>query len=62
MEAADRVVPYIALSYCWGEIGHNGKTTKENIASNMQRLDIKNLPQTIQDAIQFTWLLGVEYL
>jgi hypothetical protein len=44
-------VPYVALSYCWGDdVGDILKTTKSNIQSHYQEIQLSSLPQTIQDA------------
>ncbi|KAH9889086.1 heterokaryon incompatibility protein-domain-containing protein [Cubamyces lactineus] len=53
--------PYIALSYVWGE-DQPHRTTRQNLPSYMESMDIALLPQTIRDAIRVTHTLGVRYL
>ncbi|KAI1259165.1 heterokaryon incompatibility protein-domain-containing protein [Xylariaceae sp. FL1019] len=53
--------PYVALSYCWGG-DQPYKTTKARIDSGQFDLTWEKLPKTIQDAVQFTLSLGMEYL
>ncbi|KAI0329378.1 HET-domain-containing protein [Cubamyces sp. BRFM 1775] len=53
--------PYVAISYVWGgEQPH--RTTMANLARYMVRLDNRDLPQTIRDAVRVTRALGVRFL
>ncbi|KAM0541472.1 hypothetical protein ACHAPJ_013237 [Fusarium lateritium] len=54
---------YAALSYCWGDASKNTfKTTKETLASRLHGFSIAELPKTLQDAIEVTRTLELEYL
>jgi hypothetical protein len=52
---------YCALSYCWGG-PQPVRTLAGNIESHESGIQISSLPQTIQDAIDYTRQLGIEYL
>ncbi|CAN9438860.1 unnamed protein product [Alternaria alternata] len=54
-----KAVPYAVLSYCWG-----GDQLSKTVKSNVEIVSraIKDLPQTIQDAILVTRRLKLEYL
>ncbi|KAI0406621.1 HET-domain-containing protein [Xylaria palmicola] len=52
---------YIALSYCWGDVGVV-KTTAGNYEEMKTGMPISILPRTIQDAISVTRQLGQRYL
>lgn len=54
------VVPFVALSYCWGG-DQQHKTTKQSIKSGADVV-YHELPKTIQDAIKATVKLVYEYL
>jgi hypothetical protein len=56
---AKKPVPYAVLSYCWGG-DQIFKTTKSNVDKIHRAL--KDLPQTIQDAVQVTRQLQLDYL
>ncbi|KAI0113437.1 heterokaryon incompatibility protein-domain-containing protein [Daldinia grandis] len=57
----DKVEPYVALSYCWG--GDQAcKTTKSRMRSGTLSIPYDKLAQSIQDAIEVTWGLGLKYL
>ncbi|KAH8743332.1 heterokaryon incompatibility protein-domain-containing protein, partial [Diaporthe sp. PMI_573] len=57
---------YIALSHCWGNLTKQEKdkisTSHDNWKSREQGFDMKELPQTFQDAIIITRELGKQYL
>jgi len=55
---------YCALSYCWGSSGLNGsyRTTVVNLEERKRRIDLQNLPQTIQDVIRICYSLNIGYL
>ncbi|KAJ8462322.1 hypothetical protein ONZ51_g10976 [Trametes cubensis] len=53
--------PYVAISYVWGG-DQPHRTTKDNLARYMIRLDDTKLPQTIRDAVRVTQALGVRFL
>jgi hypothetical protein len=52
---------YITLSYCWGPL-EQPTTSKSNIASQERQIVLKELPQTIQDAVYIARSLDVEFL
>lgn len=52
---------YTCLSYCWG-YRQKLKLTKDTESAFKAGLLTKELPQTYQDAIRITRLLGVRYL
>ena len=37
--------PYVALSYCWGDVENTLVTTRENINSHLERIPFALLPQ-----------------
>ena len=52
---------YATLSYCWG--GPQRKATStENLASYLDRIELRTLPQTLQDAVFVTRKLGLQYI
>lgn len=55
---------YCALSYCWGPSGLKGSyhTTIETLEERKRKIDLQNLPQTIQDAIRICRSLKIGYL
>lgn len=61
LESAESPVRYAALSYCWGPI-EQPSTTKSNVALRYNGFQYKELPQTLQDAILMTRMLGLDYL
>lgn len=52
---------YIALSYCWGG-PQTFATTKDTLFTMQEGFATISLPQTIQDAVNVTRKLGVQYL
>ena len=52
---------YATLSYRWGSKVPL-RTTQRTLKRHMQSLEFQNLPQTFQDAIRVTRLLGIRYL
>lgn len=57
------IARYVALSYCWGEEGHNPVTTTQaNYAQHLVSLPVGHLALSLQDAIETTVRLGLEYL
>jgi hypothetical protein len=52
---------YVALSYCWGGV-QTFQTTAKTLASNLEGISIKELPQTIVDAIKVAQCLHIRYL
>jgi hypothetical protein len=61
----DELVPYVALSYCWGPLspGADGATLSANVEERLAHpIDCEQLPQTIRDAIFFTWSVGISYI
>lgn len=55
---------YAALSYCWGkrQAWPACRTSRWNLASQMYGISWTTLPATIQDAIEATRKLGLEYI
>ncbi|KAF2817515.1 uncharacterized protein BDZ99DRAFT_360764, partial [Mytilinidion resinicola] len=56
---------YAALSYCWGQISTGRDlflTTKCNITARLSSLQMNELPQALQDAVQVSRALSVDYL
>ncbi|KAM7183008.1 Heterokaryon incompatibility protein (HET) domain containing protein [Naviculisporaceae sp. PSN 640] len=53
---------YIALSYCWGPVSRNLKTTRETLDSHLREIPFDSMPRTFQEAIQLSRLLGVPYI
>jgi hypothetical protein len=54
-------VQYVALSYCWGTTKQPG-TNQSNISSRQHRINVSELPKTLQDAILVTHVLGFQYI
>lgn len=52
---------YLALSYCWGPEPFEA-IGPHNLTKMTEEIPVKSLPRTIQDAMEFTRLLGVRYL
>lgn len=44
-------MPYVCLSYCWGNTENPGRTTTGNIAQYLENIALDQLPKTIRDAI-----------
>lgn len=59
--ASGTIAPFIALSYCWGD-GNSVTTTSGTIDDHKDGIVTSRLPQTLQDAVQLTRELGVQYL
>lgn len=57
-----RESPYVALSYCWGKKTQSCQTTASTLSDHKTNIRWATLPRTLQDAIQFTRMLGIEYL
>ncbi|OJD31795.1 heterokaryon incompatibility [Diplodia corticola] len=55
-------VPYVALSYCWGESQPPFTTKADSLPNHLQGIALKNLPKTICDAVLVTRALGLRYL
>jgi hypothetical protein len=53
---------YTALDYCWGEEEQEAKLTTKRISEYIEGLPLKDLPQTLQDAIEVTKNLNIPYL
>lgn len=61
-EPRGRTGRYACLSYCWGKSKFT-VTTRENFRKHLERgIELKNLPQTFQDAVEFARGLKVRYL
>lgn len=57
----DKPTPYAVLSYCWGgDQAH--KTTSANLAAKYINIQWDSLPRSIQDAIQASLNIGLEYI
>lgn len=57
-----RSVPYVALSYCWGETRPSFTTKKDSLRDYLQEIQLKNLPDALRDAVLITRALGLRYL
>lgn len=55
------MAPFVALSYCWGN-ANSVTTTTTTIDEHKDGIPTSTLPQTLQDAVQFTRDLKVQYL
>jgi hypothetical protein len=53
-------IRYATLSYCWGNA--NFRTTKENEGSHKQQLPLQLIPRTLQDALNLTRNLQIQFL
>ncbi len=54
---------YIALSHCWGPEGSlRSITTEDNLQARKLDIPWAEIPKTFQDALVFTYLIGVKYL
>lgn len=60
-ETCSETGDYVALSYCWGA-PQPQKLTTSNLETYKNRIDIGELPKTIQEAIKATKSLGFKYL
>ena len=54
-------VQYTALSYCWGSY-KSLKTTTSNISNMKAGVQVSKLPKSLQDAIQITHEIGLQYI
>ncbi|KAF2179060.1 HET-domain-containing protein, partial [Zopfia rhizophila CBS 207.26] len=61
LASPDKEGHYVALSYCWGR-QQSFTLTTANFESMRRSMELKELPQTIQDAIHVTRMLGFEYI
>lgn len=52
---------YAALSYCWGTCPAF-KSTQSNLSSRTRGFSLSEMPLTLQDAVQVTRRLGLQYL
>lgn len=52
---------YVALSHCWGN-SQPYKTTRATIDKTKAGIMLEDIPATFRDAIEFTRLLGIQYL
>lgn len=52
---------YIALSHCWGK-SRTLVTTTATLADHVKGIPLKDMPQTLRDAVIITRELGLEYL
>lgn len=53
---------YATLSYCWGSQPQPERTTTKNLESQLERIKVMELPQTLQDAIYTVRELDIRYL
>ena len=53
---------YAALSYCWGEKSIQLKATGPTLDKLKSHIPPEQLPETIQDAIKLTRMLGLNYI
>lgn len=59
--AHGEVALYACLSHCWG-YGPMITTTGSNISQHQTCISWNELPKTFQDAVSFTYRLGIKYL
>lgn len=60
---SDKDTRYVALSHCWGpKSSRRLKTTDKSFARRKLHIPWAKIPRTFQDAILFTYRLGVRYL
>ena len=52
---------YLALSYCWGAGNAISRTTRANFNARRRKINFKELPKTIRDAIDLTRALGERF-
>lgn len=55
------IAPYVALSHCWG-LNQSFTTTVENLMERKKGIEVAQMPQTFQDAVLVTRLMGFRYL
>ncbi|KAH8195390.1 hypothetical protein TruAng_010447 [Truncatella angustata] len=53
---------YLTLSYCWGNVSHNLRTTAVNVREFHRSIPWESLPGTVREAIVFTRKFGVQYI
>ena len=59
------LIPYAAISYCWGYSMDNTypqKTLKENLQARLNGFPLEHLPRTLRDAVRVCQALGLMYL
>ncbi|TVY55085.1 hypothetical protein LCER1_G002847 [Lachnellula cervina] len=66
-EFTDKKGRYTTLTYCWGISQENTLedqyvTKSETLKSRMQGMPLDEMPQTFQDAVVATRILGIQYL
>ncbi|KAJ3558459.1 hypothetical protein NPX13_g9700 [Xylaria arbuscula] len=54
--------PYIALSYCWGDIRPECTTTPDSLSANKRSIPWLKLPKTFQDAIIVARQMSIRYM
>lgn len=54
-------LPYVALSYCWGE-SRPYTTIKSTICQHVKSIRISVLPRSLKDAVEITRKLGLRLL
>lgn len=60
-----RLLPYAALSYCWGpesDAQFQFTTTEETLEDRKRGFGFDELPQALKDAVTMTRALGIQYL
>ncbi|KAK3356714.1 heterokaryon incompatibility protein-domain-containing protein [Lasiosphaeria hispida] len=62
MESKGSRGEYVCLSHCWGELRPTCITTRDTYQRNITEIPWSSLPQTFQDAVSVTKLLGKEFL
>ncbi|KAH8598379.1 heterokaryon incompatibility protein-domain-containing protein [Bisporella sp. PMI_857] len=61
LESKGMTGSYAALSYCWGK-DQPGVTTLKSLPSRLTQLDLRELSQTVRDAIRCARKLKMKYL
>lgn len=55
-------IDYVILSYCWGADNESAKTTRSNIKSRREKINMSDLPATIHHAIAIARMVRVRFL
>ncbi|KAG8670949.1 hypothetical protein FPOAC2_04239 [Fusarium poae] len=53
---------YSILSYRWGEGNRSARTTQNNMEQRKKKMDLREFPKTIRDAIEITRRMKIRYL
>jgi heterokaryon incompatibility protein (HET) len=53
---------YVILSHCWGDVQHDFKLNRTNMASLQAYVDISRMPKTFAEAAMITMRMRIRYL